>query len=267
MNIAVSEDMLDTIVVEQQNRISLLEEEIKKAKKKIVKLRAENEKGRMPGKQPVKETISKGAEKKQPRYWTAEEHRRYLISSAKHGEKNYGPIAKDVGTRSAKQVRTHHQKYLKRLERESTKLGSPTISEIASPAITQIASPAMTDIGASPLLGSKPSLAPSLEMSVVEDNSGFSDMVDTPEIVEPLKSIGKTPSVMNLLAEMGAGTVFGASLDTSNTDSLDGTNFVCASSLASSEEDLEFPDFSEVEVETDFFADGVLNPALATAVE
>jgi len=45
------------------------------------------------------------------------------------------------------------------------------------------------------------------------------------------------------------------------------TNFVCASSLASSEEDLEFPDFSEVEVETDFFADGVLNPALATAVE
>ncbi|KAJ8906503.1 hypothetical protein NDN08_002996 [Rhodosorus marinus] len=263
MDVAVNEDMLDTIVVEQQNRISLLEEEIKKAKKKIAKLRAENAKGRMQGKQPVKETISKGAEKKQPRYWTAEEHRRYLISSAKHGEKNYGPIAKDVGTRSAKQVRTHHQKYLKRLERESTKLGSPTITDIASPAIT--------DIGASPVLSSKPSSVPSLELSVVEDNSRFSDMVDTPEIVEPLKSIGKTPSVLNLLAEMGAGTVFGASLDTENTpentNSLDGTNLVCASSLASSEEDLEFRDFSEVEVETDFFADGVLNPALATAVE
>lgn len=64
---------------------------------------------------------SEPSEKKQSRYWTDEEHQRFLIAWNTHGPKNYGQIAEYVGTRNAKQVRTHAQKFQKKLEREEEK--------------------------------------------------------------------------------------------------------------------------------------------------
>eukprot|EP00177_Eucheuma_denticulatum_P006690 GFKZ01012163.1.p1 GENE.GFKZ01012163.1~~GFKZ01012163.1.p1 ORF type:complete len:784 (-),score=137.63 GFKZ01012163.1:210-2561(-) len=60
-------------------------------------------------------------EKKQSRYWTQDEHQRFLAAVSAYGPKNYGQISEYVGTRSAKQVRTHAQKYQKKLERDEAK--------------------------------------------------------------------------------------------------------------------------------------------------
>lgn len=60
-------------------------------------------------------------EKKQSRYWTQDEHQRFLAAVSAYGPKNYGQISEYVGTRSAKQVRTHAQKYQQKLERDEAK--------------------------------------------------------------------------------------------------------------------------------------------------
>ncbi|CAN8072861.1 unnamed protein product [Agarophyton chilense] len=60
-------------------------------------------------------------EQKQSRYWTPDEHERFLAGMKACGPKNYLQISEYVGTRNAKQVRTHAQKYQKRLEREDAK--------------------------------------------------------------------------------------------------------------------------------------------------
>jgi len=57
----------------------------------------------------------------QSRYWTAEEHQRYLEAIKKYGDRDVKSIASYVGTRNATQVRTHGQKYNLRLEREKRK--------------------------------------------------------------------------------------------------------------------------------------------------
>eukprot|EP00178_Gracilaria_changii_P026846 TRINITY_DN82_c0_g1_i1.p1 TRINITY_DN82_c0_g1~~TRINITY_DN82_c0_g1_i1.p1 ORF type:complete len:821 (+),score=142.72 TRINITY_DN82_c0_g1_i1:3420-5882(+) len=62
-----------------------------------------------------------GQEQKQSRYWTPDEHERFLAGMKACGPKNYLEISEYVGTRNAKQVRTHAQKYQKRLEREDAK--------------------------------------------------------------------------------------------------------------------------------------------------
>eukprot|EP00189_Rhodosorus_marinus_P009776 CAMPEP_0184741342 /NCGR_PEP_ID=MMETSP0315-20130426/4355_1 /TAXON_ID=101924 /ORGANISM="Rhodosorus marinus, Strain UTEX LB 2760" /LENGTH=287 /DNA_ID=CAMNT_0027211547 /DNA_START=96 /DNA_END=959 /DNA_ORIENTATION=- len=54
-----------------------------------------------------------------PRYWTEEEHRKFLEGRKLYGPKNYAAISAVVGTRTPKQVRTHAQKYEMRLVRES----------------------------------------------------------------------------------------------------------------------------------------------------
>ena len=64
---------------------------------------------------------SSTGEKKQSRYWTADEHQRFLAAVKTCGPKNYQQIAEIVGTRNAKQVRTHAQKFQKKLEREAAK--------------------------------------------------------------------------------------------------------------------------------------------------
>ena len=51
------------------------------------------------------------------RYWTPDEHQRFLEGLKKFGYKNVKSIADHVQTRSATQVRTHAQKYFQRLER------------------------------------------------------------------------------------------------------------------------------------------------------
>lgn len=57
----------------------------------------------------------------QSRYWSAEEHQRFLKGVAKYGPRNYSAISECVKTRTAKQVRTHAQKYEMRLAREAAR--------------------------------------------------------------------------------------------------------------------------------------------------
>ncbi|GJD05651.1 Myb-like protein I [Galdieria sulphuraria] len=54
----------------------------------------------------------------QSRYWTPEEHQRFLVAIQKYGHKDVKAIANYVGTRNRTQVRTHAQKYFQRISRE-----------------------------------------------------------------------------------------------------------------------------------------------------
>jgi len=55
------------------------------------------------------------------RYWTGDEHERFLEGLSLFGPKDIKGIAKHVGTRNATQVRTHAQKYYLRLSREASR--------------------------------------------------------------------------------------------------------------------------------------------------
>ena len=59
--------------------------------------------------------------KTQSRYWTPDEHQRFLEALQEFGPKDVRSIATYVGSRNATQVRTHAQKYWKRIERERHK--------------------------------------------------------------------------------------------------------------------------------------------------
>lgn len=64
----------------------------------------------------------------QTRYWTEEEHERFLEAVAEYGEKAYVAISNYVETRTPKQVRTHAQKFqmkMARLARQSIEAGQP----------------------------------------------------------------------------------------------------------------------------------------------
>mmetsp|Transcript_5836 Transcript_5836/g.11530 ORF Transcript_5836/g.11530 Transcript_5836/m.11530 type:complete len:341 (+) Transcript_5836:151-1173(+) len=62
--------------------------------------------------------VAEGGKTSTTRYWTTEEHEKFLYASRKFGPKNYAAISQYVGTRNPKQVRTHAQKYEMRLARE-----------------------------------------------------------------------------------------------------------------------------------------------------
>eukprot|EP00871_Galdieria_phlegrea_P001768 jgi/Galph1/2592/GphlegSOOS_G1249.1 len=53
------------------------------------------------------------------RYWTREEHQRFLEAIQKFGPKDVKAISNYVGTRNPTQVRTHAQKYFQRMFRDS----------------------------------------------------------------------------------------------------------------------------------------------------
>mmetsp|Transcript_3586 Transcript_3586/g.8805 ORF Transcript_3586/g.8805 Transcript_3586/m.8805 type:complete len:427 (-) Transcript_3586:161-1441(-) len=53
------------------------------------------------------------------RYWTEEEHKRFLEAVEKYGHKDVKSISSIVGTRSATQVRTHAQKYFMKMAKSS----------------------------------------------------------------------------------------------------------------------------------------------------
>ena len=53
----------------------------------------------------------------QPRFWTAEEHKRFLEAVRMYGYGNARQIAAYVQTRNITQVRTHAQKYILKLSR------------------------------------------------------------------------------------------------------------------------------------------------------
>jgi SHAQKYF class myb-like DNA-binding protein len=65
---------------------------------------------------------SSGALTPQPRYWSEQEHLRFLQALELYGFKDVRSIAEHVATRTATQVRTHAQKYYLRLAREAAKL-------------------------------------------------------------------------------------------------------------------------------------------------
>lgn len=89
-------------------------------------------------------------ERKQSRYWTADEHDRFLAAIKTCGAKNYVRIAELVGTRNAKQVRTHAQKFQKKLEREEAKRrddlrrhgGAAAASSVSAAAVAAVAAAA-----------------------------------------------------------------------------------------------------------------------------
>lgn len=92
------------------SRVHYLETELEKAKREIESLRtklAEYEKERAKTETP----------KVQSRYWTPDEHKRFLEALQEFGAKDVRSIANYVGSRNATQVRTHAQKYFLRLAR------------------------------------------------------------------------------------------------------------------------------------------------------
>lgn len=64
-----------------------------------------------------------GTTKTQSRYWTPDEHQRFLDALQEYGPKDVRAIATYVGTRNATQVRTHAQKYWIRVQREEARRG------------------------------------------------------------------------------------------------------------------------------------------------
>eukprot|EP00189_Rhodosorus_marinus_P011385 CAMPEP_0184743804 /NCGR_PEP_ID=MMETSP0315-20130426/6598_1 /TAXON_ID=101924 /ORGANISM="Rhodosorus marinus, Strain UTEX LB 2760" /LENGTH=395 /DNA_ID=CAMNT_0027215221 /DNA_START=161 /DNA_END=1348 /DNA_ORIENTATION=+ len=54
------------------------------------------------------------------RYWSTEEHKRFLEAVEKFGQKDVRAIANYVGSRNPTQVRTHAQKYFLKLQRKPT---------------------------------------------------------------------------------------------------------------------------------------------------
>eukprot|EP00744_Colponema_vietnamica_P007431 GILI01010696.1.p1 GENE.GILI01010696.1~~GILI01010696.1.p1 ORF type:complete len:458 (+),score=119.27 GILI01010696.1:170-1543(+) len=104
------------LLLQQQRRIVQLEEELQKAWEEIKGLREQI--GEMDQeRKSVGQTGSAG--KPQSRYWTPEEHQRFLEAVEKFGSKDVKAIAQYVGTRNATQVRTHAQKYYLRIHKES----------------------------------------------------------------------------------------------------------------------------------------------------
>ncbi len=106
--------------------------------------------GPPPGPPPAPDGNNPPGERKQSRYWTADEHERFLAAIKTCGAKSYNRIAELVGTRNARQVRTHAQKFQKKLEREEAKrrddlrrhggaAAASSVSAVAAAAVSAVA--------------------------------------------------------------------------------------------------------------------------------
>lgn len=87
------------------------------------------------------------SDRKASRYWTHDEHQRFLTAVAACGAKNYSQISEFVGTRNARQVRTHAQKFQQKLQREESKrkgtgVASVTDASLAAQAAATVAATA-----------------------------------------------------------------------------------------------------------------------------
>jgi len=120
---------LITLLYENQERISALEQQLSKARTVIECLggngHREGEKagnGGGGGGGGGGGTSNDGATKNTQRYWTPAEHERFLEALNRYGRKDVKAIADHVETRNATQVRTHAQKYFIRIKREDPEL-------------------------------------------------------------------------------------------------------------------------------------------------
>lgn len=125
------------LILEQQRRIKTLEAELAASQLELMQLRASvhasNESqsnacgidgvGTTTNASPApnERRIAEDAKKGSSRYWTPDEHARFLEGLELFGQKDIKAISRHVGTRSATQVRTHAQKYYLRIERERAK--------------------------------------------------------------------------------------------------------------------------------------------------
>ncbi len=95
------------MIVDQQRKIQQLEDELRAARDQVEVM----------GSQLTSLEQDRGKDKKKPqsRYWTPEEHQKFLEALQKYGHKDVKSISMHVSTRNATQVRTHAQKYFLRL--------------------------------------------------------------------------------------------------------------------------------------------------------
>lgn len=101
------------LVVEQQRRIQYLEEELQKAHDHLKNLQTYTKE--------LEAKRERLKQVKQSRYWTQEEHQKFLVAIEMYGKKDLKSIAQHVGSRSIAQVRTHAQKYFAKIEKELKK--------------------------------------------------------------------------------------------------------------------------------------------------
>jgi len=101
------------MIVDQQRKIQQLEEELRQAREQVDMMNNQLS--------TYEQDRVKEKKKPQSRYWTPEEHQRFLEALQKYGHKDVKSISMHVSTRNATQVRTHAQKYFLRLERERRK--------------------------------------------------------------------------------------------------------------------------------------------------
>ena len=107
------------VLSEQQKLIAALQYQLALANKEIENLRNEAA------------NSNAAASTKQPRYWTDEEHQRFLEALKIYPNNDHKTISRYVGTRTAAQVRSHSQKYFLRLGKNSTK-SQRNLDEISS---------------------------------------------------------------------------------------------------------------------------------------
>lgn len=109
------------MLVEQQRRIKQLEADLFATRAEVQRLQADA-RARESLNGTGNDASNNNTEKKpSSRYWTPDEHKRFLEGLELFGPRDIKSIARHVGTRSATQVRTHSQKYYIRLERERAK--------------------------------------------------------------------------------------------------------------------------------------------------
>jgi len=115
---------LITLLYENQERISLLEQQLSKAKSVIEFLGGRGGHGGNGGggNSSTVQNSEGSTNKNTQRYWTPAEHERFLEALNRYGRKDVKAIADHVETRNATQVRTHAQKYFIRIKREDPEL-------------------------------------------------------------------------------------------------------------------------------------------------
>eukprot|EP00168_Porphyra_purpurea_P001304 TRINITY_DN1162_c0_g1_i1.p1 TRINITY_DN1162_c0_g1~~TRINITY_DN1162_c0_g1_i1.p1 ORF type:complete len:879 (-),score=144.99 TRINITY_DN1162_c0_g1_i1:83-2719(-) len=131
---------------------------------------------------PAAASTAAGAKKAgTSRYWTAEEHARFLDGLSRFGAKDIKGIARHVGSRSATQVRTHQQKYNLRLQREKEKANSAGVAAAGAGAAPGSGAPSPSSASPAGALGAGshgvPTSSPPVGAGVMRSASGASAAV------------------------------------------------------------------------------------------